>query len=102
MVGIACERFRHKHARWPNDLAELVPGFLSAVPLDPYSGEPLRFAKSDAGCVVFSVGKDRSGRAVAFDAPDPPNNAPPRFRLWNPDRRRQPAPPDPPDPAPEP
>lgn len=102
VVGIACERFRVKHNRWPNDLAELVPGFLAAVPLDPYSGEPLRFAKSDAGCVVFSVGKDRSGAAGEFDAPDPQPNTFARFRLWNPDRRRQPAPPDPPDPAPEP
>ena len=94
-AGIACERFRQKHNRWPNDLAELAPTYLSAVPLDPYSGEPLRYAKSDDGCVVYSVGKDRRGEDHAFDALAPTTNLHPRFRLWNPDRRRLPAPPEP-------
>ena len=36
VVGIACERFRQQHKHWPESLAELVPAFISAVPLDPY------------------------------------------------------------------
>lgn len=99
VAGIACEQFRRKHNRWPNDLTELVPAFLAAVPLDPYSGEPLRLAKSNDGCAVYSVGKDRRGEERAFDPREPTTNVSPRFRLWNPDQRRQPAPPEPaPDP----
>lgn len=101
VVGIACERFRQKHNRWPNDLAELVPAYLTAIPLDPYSGESLRSAKSDDGCVVSSVGKSRGfgDQYLKAIGRQPPQQPPIQFRLWNPDHRRQPAPPDP---APEP
>src|SRR5262249_12093808 len=42
-TGIACERFRRKHGRWPNDPAELVPGYLPAVPLNPFDGKPITY-----------------------------------------------------------
>lgn len=109
VAGIACERFRQKHGRWPNELAELVPAFLPAVPLDPYSGQPLQHAKLEEGVVVYSVGK-KPPPGLNIIAPAPVQAAAPvttglpegidiGFRLYNPDRRRQPAPPDP-DPAP--
>ncbi len=101
VVGIACERFRLRHKRWPDTLAELVPAFLPAIPLDPYNGQPLRYAKSDAGVVVYSVGKDLSGAGGSLDIPEPQPNTFARFRLWNPDKRRLPAPPDLQAPPPE-
>jgi hypothetical protein len=102
VIGIACERFRQKHNRWPETLAELVPAFLPAVPLDPFTAEPLRYVKLKEGGVVFSVGKDLRGDGGTLDAPDSPPNTHARFRLWNPDRRRLPALPDPVAPAPDP
>ena len=100
VVGIACERFRQQYRRWPASLAALVPAFLPAVPLDPYTGEPLRFAKLEAGAVVYSVGSDRRSDGGTLDAP---SGTQPRFRLWNPDQRRRTAQPTPPperEPAP--
>ncbi|QJW93514.1 hypothetical protein [Frigoriglobus tundricola] len=92
VVGIACERFRQQHRRWPGALTALVPAFLPAVPLDPYTGEPLQFAKLESGAVVYSVGSDRRGDGGTLDSV---SNTAPRFRLWNPDQRRRPAPPAP-------
>jgi hypothetical protein len=34
-VGLAAQLYRRDHGRWPDDLASLVPTYLSAVPTDP-------------------------------------------------------------------
>jgi hypothetical protein len=104
VLGIACERFRQKHHLWPNDLNELVPAFVSEIPLDPYDGRPLRYAKTDSGVVVFSVGKWPANQARP-GVPVAPSGLPDGieigFPLWDQDRRRQPAPPQPqPEPLP--
>jgi hypothetical protein len=105
VVGVACERFRQQHKRWPESLNDLVPVFLPAVPLDPYNGEPLRYAKLNDGVVVHSVGKWPPKSNAGFGLPDPPEQIRPAvgidygFRLWDPDRRRLPPLPD--RPAPE-
>jgi len=102
VAGIACERFRQQHKRWPNSLAELVPAYLPAVPLDPSNAEPLQYAKSDTGAVVSSVWLPRRPddfQRLKIDSPPPEH---PRFRLWNPELRRLPPPPDPPEPPPDP
>lgn len=40
---LALERYRLARGRYPDALAELVPDFLDALPLDPWSGEPFRY-----------------------------------------------------------
>jgi hypothetical protein len=42
----------------PERLGELVPGFLPAVPIDPFDGQPLRDRREGDGWVLWSVGKD--------------------------------------------
>ena len=96
VVGTACERFRQQHKRWPDTLLELVPAFLPAVPLDPYDAEPLRYRKLDNGVVIHSNGVVPPS-AVGTKAAPPawlPDGIEIGFRLWNPDQRRQPSPPD--------
>src|SRR5205085_1962188 len=44
IVLLASERYRRAHGRWPQRLNDLVPGYLSKVPLDPFDGRPLRLA----------------------------------------------------------
>jgi hypothetical protein len=104
VVGIACERFRQKNGRWPNDLAELVPAYLPAIPLDPFDAHPLRFVKLDDGIVVHSVGALHSGGAAhsVRARPELPTGVEIGFRLWNPDQRRLPPLPDPVPPKDEP
>jgi hypothetical protein len=106
VVGIACERFRQQHRRWPESPNELVPALLPAVPLDPFDGAPLRYTKSEEGVAVFSVGKRQPtqlDRLVGVKKPAPvpalPEGIEFGFRLWNPDQRRLPPRPDPPETA---
>jgi hypothetical protein len=58
-TALAVERYRVAHnGRLPEQLADLVPDFMPAVPEDPFTGQPLRFHKLTKGYVVYSVGGD--------------------------------------------
>jgi hypothetical protein len=83
-VGLAVERYRRKHGRWPEGLDDLKDEFLPRVPLDPFSGKPLGYLKTNEGAVVYSVGPDGKG--------DPTKGWGFCFRLWDVDKRRQPPP----------
>jgi hypothetical protein len=57
-AAIAIERSRLATGKLPDQLGDLVPKFLPAVPADPFDGEPLRYRKLARGYVVYSVGED--------------------------------------------
>jgi type II secretory pathway pseudopilin PulG len=58
-TGLAIQRYRLAHqGALPDTLADLVPSFIAAVPLDPYDGQPLRFKRLVKGYVVYSIGSD--------------------------------------------
>ncbi|MHC4338642.1 MAG: hypothetical protein ACYSX0_00315 [Planctomycetota bacterium] len=44
-VGLALLEYRQEHREWPEALRELAPRFNGAVPLDPYSGEAIRYER---------------------------------------------------------
>ncbi|USN99071.1 MAG: hypothetical protein H6810_13125 [Phycisphaeraceae bacterium] len=56
---IALDRFRLAHGTWPASPDELVPTLIDHVPLDPFTGDPLKYMLTDAGPVIYSVGVDR-------------------------------------------
>jgi hypothetical protein len=88
-TAVACERFRQANNRWPDTLAELPKDVLAVVPLDPFNGQPLRYARTADGVMVYSVGPDRTddGGSLAYDSlPQPGQDV--GFRLWDADRRR--------------
>jgi hypothetical protein len=59
LTAIALERYRGKHGTYPGSLAQLVPEFLPAVPLDFMDGRPLRYRVTDGGhFILYSVGLD--------------------------------------------
>jgi hypothetical protein len=58
-TDIAIELFRRKHARAPATLDELVPEFLSTVPIDPFSGKPLLYRQTTNSYLLYSVGPDK-------------------------------------------
>jgi len=67
VTAIALKRFHLRHGRHPETLAELVPQFLSAVPVDPWSGQPLCYHQNaDGSFTLYSVGED--GRDDGGDA----------------------------------
>jgi hypothetical protein len=64
-TAIAIERFRLTRGKLPKKLDELVPQFLSAVPMDPFDGQLLRYRRLEKGYVIYSVdrdGEDNGGR----------------------------------------
>ena len=70
-VAVAIERHRRDNAgQLPTALTALAPRYLAMLPIDPFSGEPMHFAATTDGYVVYSVGangQDDGGDQV--DAP---------------------------------
>jgi hypothetical protein len=96
IVALAAERYRQKHGDWPESLGKLVPEMLSAIPLDPFDGEPLRYKRLGHGVVVYSVGVDGVDNGGALDGENPIRpGADLGYRLWDVKHRRQPPPPKP-------
>ena len=72
---------------------ELVGRFLDAVQLDPYDDQPLRFKRTDDGLIIYSIGRneiDNEGAVLPIMEPyQQPLDV--GIRLWDVDKRRQPA-----------
>ncbi len=58
ITGIAAERYRQKHGQLPEQLHDLVPEFLEAIPEDPFSGQALCYRLEDSGAIIYSVNSD--------------------------------------------
>jgi len=90
-VGLAVERYRQVHGRWPDTLAALVLEFIPELPVDPYNGSPLKYRRLADGVVIYSVGPDGQDNSGNLDRHNP--TAPGTdigFQLWDVPRRRQP------------
>jgi hypothetical protein len=55
-VAVAMTRYRIDHGTLPAHLTDLLPGYLDAIPLDPFDGQPLRLAIRDNQWIIYSVG----------------------------------------------
>lgn len=58
ITAAAIERHRADTGRPPASLAALVPAYLPAVPLDPFTGTPLVYAVSGTSYRLYSVDQD--------------------------------------------
>ena len=57
-TALAVERYRLKHGALPEVLGDLVPEFMAAVPLDPFSGEELGYILEEPGYRIYTIGDD--------------------------------------------
>jgi hypothetical protein len=58
-AALAIERYRLAEGGMPLALSDLVPTYLDTVPLDPFSGQTLKYRlREEVGYVVYSVGED--------------------------------------------
>ena len=62
---VALERHRRANDELPAALSDLVPQYLSTVPIDPFSGAPLRFDADAASYRIYSLGPDRKDGGAA-------------------------------------
>ena len=64
-VGVAVYRYQATNGTFPAELRQLTPQYLPTPPLDVFSGEPLTYARTDDGFLLYSVGenlKDDGGK----------------------------------------
>jgi hypothetical protein len=91
-VALGCERFRLARGSWPQQLDELVPEFIPAVPADPFTDSALMYRRLPDRIVVYSVGENSldDGGEVDFrpkKGPDQGGRPDAGFRLLNPELR---------------
>jgi hypothetical protein len=56
LAAIALELYRRRHGGWPATLDALVPSLLPSVPVDRFTGQPLRYRIIDGMPRLYSVG----------------------------------------------
>jgi hypothetical protein len=88
-VLLATERYHKAEGRWPKQLADLVPQYLSRVPIDPYDKAPLRFHRTKDGFVIYSIGEDEQDNGGNIDNNSTSPGTDRGYRLWDVDKRRQ-------------
>jgi hypothetical protein len=68
IVALAVARYRRAHAgALPGSLSDLVPAYLAAPLLDPYTGRELKYRHEGAGYKVYSVGFNRQDDGGVWD-----------------------------------
>jgi hypothetical protein len=59
LTAIALKGFQLKQGHYPAQLSELVPEFMTTVPMDPMDGKPLRYRRNaDGTYLLYSVGEN--------------------------------------------
>ena len=53
-IAMALGCYRSEHRRYPAELSDLVPNYLSALPIDPGTGEPYAYELGDFHCLLYS------------------------------------------------
>jgi len=57
-LGLAVKRHELANGQLPDQLEDLVPDYLDAVPVSPFDGKPLRCRATETGLVVYGPGRD--------------------------------------------
>jgi len=59
-TAVAVERYRLAMGRLPEQLSDLVPRYMEAIPSDPFDGLPLRYKVLENGYIVYSIGQNET------------------------------------------
>ena len=67
-LGLASTAYRSNHGKYPTTLDALVPKYITEIPKDPFSGEPLKMIAVDGGLILYGVGEDlKDDQGAAYD-----------------------------------
>jgi hypothetical protein len=58
ILGLALADYRDLHQRFPDRLDQLAPKHIDRVPLDAMWGEPLTYKRTEAGYVLYALGRN--------------------------------------------
>jgi hypothetical protein len=90
-VMVAVERFRLAHDRWPDAIDVLIPTYLGAAPIDPYTGRELILRKLPDGVAIYSLGSELADDGGQFEPRGTDNlGFDLGYRLWTPEVRGRP------------
>jgi len=79
-IRAAIALYRERHGgMFPMSLDPLCPEILSRVPIDPFSGVPFRYARTEEGWKLWSVGHDNEEDGGAID---PEHYDAGRYHIW--------------------
>ena len=53
---LALKAYKLEKGKSPSNLSDLVPTYLSQMPIDPFDGKPLRYSREKM--LIYCVGKD--------------------------------------------
>ena len=87
-IAIAAERYRLATDEFPTTLDQLVPAYISELPVDPFDQSPMKCVRRDSGLVIYSVGGDADddgGSVVPIEGEKRPRDR--GFRLLDASRR---------------
>ena len=57
-LALAMCQYRAKNGKFPEKLDDLVPNFITFVPVDPFDGQPMRLKQIDGKLMIYSIGPD--------------------------------------------
>lgn len=63
MLSCALERFRLRNDAYPAALTELIPHFISSIPIDIDTGGPLQYRQTEPGFEILGSNSDAPNRA---------------------------------------
>ncbi len=92
IVILAAERYRRAKGRWPTSLQDLVPQYLSSVPIDLFDGKPIKMKPTKDGIIIYSIGLDEQddGGTLVRGGNYLKMGTDLGSQLWNVENRRQP------------
>ena len=73
-VGLALKFYKAKNGDYPQNLIKLVPEFLKEIPIDPFSGESLKYSTYGNIFKLYSIGpnmQDDFGTKRTFQKDSP-------------------------------
>ena len=67
-IAFALECYRRKEGKQAAMLSDLVPNYFENIPIDGYSGEPIRYLTRDGKTLLYCVGRNvRDDKGRTFD-----------------------------------
>ncbi len=79
LLTLAAHRFRLDHGQFPESAEDLVPSYLDEVPLDRFTGEPMRYRLTPDGPLIYVSGPDLDDDGGAQPASERDEDAVQRF-----------------------
>jgi hypothetical protein len=70
-LGLATAAYRSDHGKYPKTLNSLTPKYIEEIPIDPFSGEPLKMIAVKDGLILYGVGPNlKDDQGAAFEMED--------------------------------